>query len=190
MMKYLNILLSLSVCLCSLYPIRAQYKVEPREGYSPQIGTMVDMLEEIKDRITKDVQDLTQAETDYLFDEKANSIGALIMHLVATEAYYQVETLEGRAWNEADEDRWGLGAVLTPEAKQALKGKPIQHYLVLWDEIREKTLTGLKSKDDEWFNSDIDESMNYYWAWFHILEHQANHMGQIALIKNRLAERD
>ncbi len=57
---------------------------------------MVDMLEELKDRLTEDIRDLDQAETDYLFDDKANSIGAIIMHLVATESYYQVETLEAR----------------------------------------------------------------------------------------------
>ncbi|MGK2862936.1 MAG: hypothetical protein ACSLE0_13455 [Chitinophagaceae bacterium] len=46
-----------------------------------------------------------------------------------------------------------------------------------------KTLAGLKAIDDAWFAARIDESMNNHWAWFHILEHQANHMGQIALVK-------
>jgi hypothetical protein len=85
----------------------AQYVVEPESGYSPQIGIMVDMLEEIKHRIAEDTRELGQAETDYLFDEKVNSIGAIIMHLAATEGYYQLETLEERTFT-AEEDQGSL----------------------------------------------------------------------------------
>ena len=74
------------------------------------------------------------------------------------------------------------------EARNQLKGNPIEYYLDLWDQVRKKTLEGLKTKDDKWFAASIDESMNNHWAWFHILEHQANHMCQIALVKNRLPE--
>jgi len=52
--------------------------------------------------------------------------------------------------------------------------------------VRQKTLDGLKTKDDDWFTSEIDEGMNYHWAWYHVREHQVNHMGQIVLVKNRL----
>tara|TARA_Y100001972_G_scaffold128996_1_gene193300 strand:- start:1427 stop:1651 length:225 start_codon:yes stop_codon:yes gene_type:complete len=38
----------------------------------------------------------------------------------------------------------------------------------------------------EWFAANIDEGVNNHWVWFHVLEHSANHMGQIALVKNRL----
>jgi hypothetical protein len=65
------------------------------------------MLEEIKHRIAEDTRELGQAETDYLFDEKVNSIGAIIMHLAATEGYYQLETLEERTFT-AEEDQGSL----------------------------------------------------------------------------------
>ena len=45
----------------------------------------------------------------------------------------------------------------------------------------------LKTKDDKWFKSNVKGSnMNNHWAWYHVMEHQANHMGQIRLIINRL----
>ena len=28
--------------------------------------------------------------------------------------------------------------------------------------------------------------MSNHWAWFHVMEHQANHMGQLALITKRI----
>jgi len=179
--------------LCCLllfcYPLsflQAQYKIEPKEGYSPQIGIMVDMLEEIKDQITGEIQDLTQEQTDFLLDEQANSIGAMIMHLAATEAYFQVESLEGRMWTEEEAIYWSIAAGLGETSREEFKGKPIQYYLDIWNEVRNKTLEGFKEKDDAWFASDVDENMNIHWAWFHVLDHSANHMGQIALVKKRL----
>ncbi len=158
----------------------------PEDGYSPRIGIMVDMLEELKDRIAADVRDLSQEQTDYLFDEQANSIGAMVMHLVATESYYQVETLEGREWTEEEAALLELAGGMGPESRGNLKGKPIQYYLDLWDTVREKTLQGLKNKDDAWFASEIEEGINNHWVWFHVLEHMAAHMGQIDLVKKRL----
>jgi hypothetical protein len=132
--------------------------------------------------------ELNQEETDFLFDEKANSIGALIMHLVSTEAYFQVETLEGRQWTEEEAKYWGVAAGLGEKQRIELQGKPISYYLDQWDLVRTKTLEGLKLKDDTWFAANIDGEMNNHWAWFHILEHSANHMGQIALVKSRLPQ--
>lgn len=163
-----------------------QYEIKPAEGYTPRIGLMVAMLEDLKVRITEQVVELNQTETDFLFDEKANSIGSLVMHLVATEAYYQVESLEDRQWTEDESAFWMIGAGLNEESKKQLQGKPIQYYLDLWEGVRQKTLTSLKTKNDAWFASNIEEEMNYHWAWYHVMEHQANHMGQIALVKNRL----
>lgn len=164
----------------------AQYEIKPPEGYTPNIGVMVSMLEDLKNRITEQVKDLDQSQTDFLYDEDANSIGSLIMHLVSTEAYYQIETIEGRQFTEDEKARLGMAGALNDETKKRLRGKPIQHYLDLWNEVRQKTLAGLKTKDDEWFASNIDEGINYHWVWYHVMEHSANHMGQIGTIKNRL----
>jgi len=186
-MKYKKKYFALIILCFSLSIANAQYEIKSEKGYTPQIGIMVDMLEEIKDRIAEDIRSLNQVETDYLFDDKANSIGAIIMHLAATEAYYQVETLEERTFTDEEREFWriaDLGAV----SRDQLKGKPMKYYLDLWDQVREKTLEGIKAKDDKWFAASIDESMNNHWAWFHILEHQANHMGQIALVIKRLPE--
>ncbi len=178
-----------SIILClSLSFTWAQGEIKPVEGYRTQIGIMVDMLEEIKDLITEDVKDLNQEQTDYLLDDKANSIGAMIMHIAATEAYFQVETLEGRTWTAEEAEFWSIGGGLNDESRAKLKGKPISYYLDLWDQVRAKTLEGLKSKDDTWFASTVDEGINYHWAWFHVLKHTASHRGQISLVKSRIPQ--
>ena len=170
----------------SIILVHAQGEMKSVEGYSLQIGMMVYMLEDLKSRITEQVKDLDPSQTDFLYDADANSIGALVMHLVSTELYYQMATLESVSWTEDEQMLLSLAGELNGETKKILQGKPIQYYLDLWDKVREQTLTGLKTKDDTWFASNLEEGINYHYVWYHVMEHSANHMGQIATIKNRL----
>lgn len=188
MMKALLKYSLLLLCFLATTLLYSQYTIIPETGYTPQIGIMADMLEELKARITDEVRDLSLEQTDFLFDDQANSIGAMVMHLVATESYYQVETLEGRQWTNEETALLELAGGMGPESRGKLKGKPITYYLDLWDTVREKTLAGLKKKDDAWFAAEMEEGINNHWVWFHVLEHMAAHMGQIALVKKRLPE--
>ena len=185
-MKSLKTKITSLLLLLPIILLNAQGELKSVEGYSPNIGIMVYMLEDLKDRITQQVKELDQSQVDFLYDANANSIGALIMHLVSTESYYQTMTLKGREWTKDELTRFGIAGELNEKVKNILKGKPIRYYLDLWDEVREKTLKGLKTKDDDWFASSIEEGLNYHYVWYHVMEHSANHMGQIATIKNRL----
>ena len=185
-MKPLKTRISLLLLFLPMVLLNAQGELKSVEGYSPNIGSMLYMLEDLKDRITEQVKDLDQSQTDFLYDSNANSIAALIMHLVSTESYYQVATLEGREWTEDELASVGVAGELNAKVNSMLKGEPIGHYLDLWDAVREKTLTLLKTKDDAWFSSNIEEGLNYHYIWYHVMEHSANHMGQIGTIKNRL----
>ena len=166
----------------------AQYEIKPAEGYTPKVGELVNMLELTKTQIEAAVRDLNQEQTDFRFDQQANSIGALIMHLAATEAYYQLETLDGTAWTAEDMAFWGAATNLREESHDTFAGKPIGYYLEQWNGVREKSLAGLRTKDDAWLSALIEEGINNYFAWFHVLDHSSNHMGQIALILKRLPD--
>ena len=74
---------------------------------------------------------------------------------------------------------------LGEKARKEFKNKPIQYYLDLYDEVRKKTKKLLRTKDDDWFKKKIG-NMSIHWAWFHIMEYQANYMGQLALITKRI----
>ncbi len=177
-----------SIILISIFNISSygQTIIKPPEGYSTQIGNMVSMLEDLKGRVTRSVSDLTIEETDFLLDDDANTIGAMIIHLAATEKLYQVYTFENRALNEAEKADWDVAQKLGDPARNQYKDKPIDYYLDIWNEVRNETLRLLKTKDDSWFSSNIlNTDMNYHWAWYHVMEHQANHMGQIRLILKR-----
>jgi len=166
---------------------QAQNRIETLKGYSPQIGTTLSMMDDLKRRVTSSVIGLNQEETDFLLDNNANRIGAMIMHLAATEKYYQLYTFENRGFNKEEKKKWDTALSLGQAGRDALKDKPIDYYLDIWNEVREETKRLLKTKDDEWFASKVKKSsMNNHWAWYHVMEHQANHMGQIRLITKRI----
>ena len=174
-------------------PPNGVFTIGPMEGYSPQIGTLVSMMNYNRDTIINSVKKLTMQELDFLLDPKANTIGALIMHLGATEKYYQANTFEGRQeFNEAEQKVWGAAMELGDEGRASIKGHDVNYYLDMIGEVRKKTLEEFKKKDDAWLMvvdplwSEKDKPLNTFWKWFHVCEHESNHRGQMAFLKGRL----
>jgi len=162
-------------------------EIKPAKGYDHDIGIVVSMLDDLKSRVERSVSQLSQEEADFLLDGDANRIGTLVMHLAATEKYYQLYTFEGRDFNREEKKTWGVALDLGENARELFQGHPIDYYLDIWDKVRKETYQLLKSKDDKWLRSKVKKSnMNNHWAWYHVMEHQANHMGQIRLISKRI----
>ena len=182
-MKTYSFLLAFLISSTAIFAQRSV--IETPKGYSDDIGQMVAMLDNLKARVERNVRNLDQVGTDFLLDENANSPGAIIYHLAATEAYYQVYTFERRGFNEEEAKMWNTALNLGDKARKEFKDKPISYYMEIYDEVRAKTKTLLKTKDDGWF-AEMNGNMNNHWAWFHVMEHQANHMGQLALIVKRI----
>jgi uncharacterized damage-inducible protein DinB len=164
----------------------------PREGFSPQVGTLVSMLNWMRTSILQPVQGLTMAQLDHLHDEKANSIGALLLHLAAIESIYQQNTFEGKKWGDVrseTEKEWGAAARLGDEARKSIKGHELAYYLGKLKEVREHTVAELGKRDDAWLmqvDSSAGEPMNNYCKWFHVCEHESHHNGQVTWLKGRL----
>ena len=112
---------------------------------------MISMLEDLKDRVENTVKNMSQYEIDYLHDEQANRIGSLVMHLAAAEAYYQVFTFENREFNAEEKKKWDTALDLDKGGRDDLKGHDIHYYLDIYNQVRAKTITELKKRDDAWF---------------------------------------
>lgn len=169
--------------------------IGPRKGFSPQIGTLVSMLTWMRNAILEPVQGLTMKQLDYLHDSKANSIGALLLHLAAVEREYQLNTFEGIKWDDLDEKtlkEWGVPAGLGEAARQTIRGHELAYYLDRLREVREHTLAQLRKRDDTWLMQ-VDDNWvwgptNNYCKWFHVCEHESNHNGQIKWLKGRMPD--
>jgi hypothetical protein len=51
------------------------------------------MMNMMRHMILEPVKDLTVEQLDYLHDAKSNSIGSMLLHMAATETYFQLNTL-------------------------------------------------------------------------------------------------
>jgi len=167
--------------------------VGPKSGYSPQIGTLVSMMNWMRNVVVNQVEGLDQKQLDFLLDDEANTIGAMLLHLAATERFYQIHTLEGKSWgswSNADKKRWNVASGLGDKARKQIKDQELSYYLDALDEVRSHTLKELANRDDEWLLK-VDQDWfwgptNAYCKWFHVVEHESNHNGQIKLIKSRI----
>jgi hypothetical protein len=166
--------------------------IGPIPGYSPQVGTLVTMLNWMQDSLLNVTKGLTGAELDYLHDKKSNTIGALMLHIAAIEVIYQDMTFYGeKDLSESNQKKWRVAMNLGQAARNQIKGKNLDYYLSSLQEVRNKTLAELKKRDDQWLAA-VDPSFfdgqptNNYCKWFHVCEHIANHRGQITWITGRL----
>lgn len=167
--------------------IKETGKIGNVEGASPKIADMISMLEDLKDRVESTVKNMNQYEIDYLHDEKANRIGALVMHLAAAEKYYQVFTFENREFNEEEKKIWEAALNLDQGGRDEFKGHDIQYYLDIYNEVRAKTISELKKRDDAWFAQvQMKYDISNQYCWFHVMEHQSSHLGQILFLKKRI----
>lgn len=168
------------------------FVVGPVKGYTPMIGTLVSMLNYNRQTIINMVKGFSKEQLDFLLDKNANSIGALLLHLGATEKYYQINTFEGRQdFNDEEKKIWESAMELGDAGRRDIKGHDVKYYLDIIEGVRQKTLDELKKKDDAWLLA-IDpewskkEPLNTFWKWFHVCEHESNHRGQIAFQRTRL----
>ena len=168
--------------------------IGPRQGYSPQIGTLVSMMTWMRATVLRSVVNLKQPDLDFLFDANSNTIGALLMHLAATEAFYQLNTFQGLSGNKfpADfEKKWMGASDLGESARKQIKGHDLKYYVDIMTETRESTLAEFKKRDDAWLmkvdpEGFDDQPTNNYCKWFHVCEHESNHNGQIKWYAKRL----
>ena len=165
----------------------------PKPGYSPQIGTLVSEMTWMRMVVLMSVKGMSQKDLDHLFDANANTIGALLLHLAATETYYQLNTFDGKAWDswpDSVKQKWDTPMNLGEPARKAIKGNNLDYYLNILGEAREHSLAEFRKRDDAWLLS-VDKGWpwgptNNYCKWFHVCEHESNHNGQIKFLAKRL----
>ena len=166
--------------------------IGPKEGFSPQIGTLVSMMTWMRNVVVLGVENMKTEELDYLHDPNANTIGAMLLHLAATERQYQLKTFEWDIDFKGDgKINWDAAMRLGEKGRKYIKGNSLDYYLTILSNTRLTTISEFKKRDDQWL-SKVDSAgfqnmpTNNYCKWFHVCEHESNHNGQIKWIKSRL----
>jgi uncharacterized damage-inducible protein DinB len=165
--------------------------IGPREGYSMQIGILVSQMDWVRASVINATKGLTQPELDFLVDAQSNTIGALLLHLAATDVIYQNLTFNNlKDFSPANKSKFGVAMELGEEGRKQIKGHDLNYYINIMTEARESTLKEFRNRDDKWFQ-EVDPDFfggptNNFCKWFHVCEHEANHRGQMTVIRKRL----
>ena len=177
-------------------PLSGYSNFGQREGFTAQISILVSQLGWMRQVVLTRLHNLTEEDLDWLPDPEGNTIGALLLHLAATETYYQFNTFAGQPWpitSPETKKRFGPAMKLGDLGRRLVKGNELKFYTDALTEVRERTLSELKQRDDNWLMS-IDE--NWGWGptnnlckWFHVCEHESHHLGQIDLHLKALRQR-
>jgi uncharacterized damage-inducible protein DinB len=164
--------------------------IGPQPGFTPEIGTLTSMLAFTRTQVLNNVKGLSQQDLDFLLDDKANTIGAMLLHMAATDTYYRMNSFGGMKWGSWPDEvkkKWDIAMNLGDPARKAIKGNSLEYYLDALHEARESTLAEFRKRDDKWLATiDSEFGANNYAKWFHVAEHESNHDGQIKFLKRRL----
>ncbi|SNZ01359.1 DinB family protein [Flagellimonas pacifica] len=169
------------------------YIIGPMDGYDPQVGTLLSTMNMMRAWVINSVKNLTVEQLDFQIDEQSNSIGAMLLHLAATEKYYQLHTFDGLEWGTWSEDikaEWDIPSGLGKLGREQIIGNEVGYYLEKLKEVREYTKKEFAKRGDKWL-MEIDQDWpwgptNNYCKWFHVCEHESNHRGQMKFIAKRL----
>lgn len=168
----------------------AGFRIKDVEGYTPEIGRLVSMMNYVRSVTLDTVQNLTTPQLDFLLDEKANSIGALLLHIASTDMFFRVFTFENRELTEEEDNLWAPASYMGAPAREQIKGNSLEYYLDVLQSERNKVLELFKTVNDNWLYEEkplwYNKPANNYFMWFHVFEDEIHHRGQINLIRRRL----
>ncbi|CAN7521037.1 DinB family protein [Rossellomorea sp. LjRoot5] len=166
------------------------YRIKNNGGYTKTMGELVSMLEHSRAVTVEEIKDLTEEDLDKRADGDVNTIGSLLLHIASIEFVHGVISFEGRDINKVELEKWKAALELGEEAGKTIKGHPIQYYINELSAVREKTLAELIKRNDEWLFEENEwpngVPYNHYYLWFHVMEDEINHRGQIRSLKRRL----
>jgi uncharacterized damage-inducible protein DinB len=170
--------------------VRSPFVVGEQPGYAPEVGRLVVMLSYVRRTTLKAAEGLTASQLDHLQDAESNSIGALLAHIAAIEMAYQCSTFDQRRLSPAEQARWGAALELGPRGRREIRGQDLAYYRTMLDEVRAHTLRELAGRDDAWLEETTPfwggQPANNHFKWFHVLEDEINHRGQIRWLRRRL----
>lgn len=168
-----------------------RYQIVAPAGFSPVVGALAGMLVHARESVADTVKDLTVEQLDYQFDAKANPIGAMLAHLSSVEWFYQVVSIEGRQPTGKEWGEYGRFLRLGEAAWVAARGQTVEEHLERLAAVREVTMKRLAEKEDAWLAGTFalpwsSELANHHWAWYHVVEDELNHRGQMRWLKGRM----
>jgi uncharacterized damage-inducible protein DinB len=162
--------------------------LDRRGDLGPRVAFLFSMMDRTRSRLLRVVEDFTDDEIDYSPDmERIETIGTLLLHIAAVEWSWIFEDIDGE---EMDYEKWKHAFALREEEVPQLTKQGLQFYKDRLIEVRSEVFVRLRNLDDSNLHTLVEAGnaeVSIEWILFHLLEHEAMHIGQISILK-RLAK--
>jgi uncharacterized damage-inducible protein DinB len=161
-----------------------EYLLAKSPDLSPQIALWYSQMSAQRKRLLEFLEEIDDESLDFTPDErKIETIGTLLLHIAAVEWSWIFEDIDGQTM---DFERWKHAFPLRPTVDlPQLKGKGKHFYLDRLAEVREAVYRRLHKLNDQDLDTMVGSDQEKYsieWILFHIVEHEAMHIGQINLL--------
>ena len=166
----------------------------PAEGFTTEIGAYVNALAEVRSQVREIVSNMTPEQITRPAVPGAHPIGALLLHLGEAEWWWMQCIVSGRQMTAEDKQTAHWDVLLDPAIFAARNYTPEQ-CLDAIEHIRALSrlkLAALTDADLETIYSrmrgEVKMEHNLRWILHHLIDHEAQHKGQILLLKRLLTE--
>jgi uncharacterized damage-inducible protein DinB len=167
-----------------------EWHLDPVQGFAPGVGRFVAMFVDARRRLLRDLEGMRRESLDAIPLWGRNSIGTLLYHVAAIELdWAYADLLEGsQGFPDGTED-WFPVDVRERDGRLTPVVEPLQRHLDRLEWTRSRfleVLGGLTDPDLERTFSNGDDENGGSWILHHLLQHEAEHRGQIAEIRTAL----
>ena len=172
-------------------PINNQRFLKVSDGYEPSVARWVSVLEDTRERTKRCLDGVTDGIIDWIPSEVGNSIGTLLYHIVAIEMSYLYEDILEIGWSEELEPLI-IYDVRDDQGRLTLvQSESLEKHLGRLDAGRAFLLKALgeMTTDDLYRPHQVEDyEITPEWALHHLIQHEAEHRGQIVEVRMRAEE--
>ena len=149
------------------------------------IGFLIGQMDDVRNLLLKEIEGLTQEVIDFTPNiHKIETIGTLLFHIADVENSWMFEFVDGE---KLDMESWKYAFPLRQSLDPPqLTGKPLEHYLEILRETREKVrnrVARFREADATRMFSNDWAKYSLEWVLYHNQQHESHHVGQINLLK-------
>ncbi len=157
--------------------------LQKTEDLEPRLAQMYGMLQKVREKLLERIEGLTQKELDFTPNEESiETIGTLLLHVAGVEWSWIFEDIDHLGM---DYEKWKHAFALREGIPQ-IKGMKVKFYTDRLSEVREEVLERISEFSDSELDHliELDQAaVSIEWILFHIIEHEAMHIGQISMLK-------
>ena len=163
--------------------------IQPLPCREPEVGRWLWALQDTRSLTYACLEGISQAELDWSPPYRGNTIGSLLYHIAVIEADWLYEDVLQSGFPADVADLFSLGIRDEAGLLSAVRGVVLEEHLCVLDAVRARLVLAYSQFTLDEFRRprrQPDYLVTPEWTLYHLIEHEAEHRGQILELRNAL----